>query len=258
MRGDSMDSYTSFAEVYDLFMDNVPYDIWADHVEELLDKYQIPKGLVAELGCGTGAITRRMQKKGYDMIGIDASQEMLAIAMEHTMEEEEQESLQPILYLAQDMRQMDLFGTVKACISICDSMNYIVTSEDLKQVFDRVYTFLDPEGLFLFDMNTLYKYRTLLADHVFAENREEGSFIWENFYEEDTKINEYDLTLYIRGEDQVSYTRFEEQHLQKGYEEQEIVELLESSGLQVLETLDVDTMGPVTPETERIYFIAKK
>lgn len=251
-----MDSYLSFAEVYDLFMDNVPYDLWTEHVVELLDKYHVPRELVAELGCGTGAITRRMQEKGYDMIGIDMSNEMLMIAREATTDESAMDK-KPILYLEQDMRELDLFGTVRAMISICDSMNYIISKEDLKTVFHRVYTFLDPDGVFLFDMNTLYKYRNLLAENTFAENRDEGSFIWENYYDEETKINEYDLTLYI-GNDTGSYSRYEETHLQRGYEEEEVVSLLQEAGLTFCESLDADTMGPVTSETERMYIIAQK
>lgn len=251
-----MDSYLSFAEVYDLFMDNVPYDLWIEHVVELLDKYHVPRELVAELGCGTGAITRRMQEKGYDMIGIDMSNEMLMIAREAATDESAMDK-KPILYLEQDMRDLDLFGTVRAMISICDSMNYIISKEDLKTVFHRVYTFLDPDGVFLFDMNTLYKYRNLLAENTFAENRDEGSFIWENYYDEETKINEYDLTLYI-GNDTGAYSRYEETHLQRGYEEEEVVSLLQEAGLTFCESLDADTMGPVTSETERMYIIAQK
>ncbi|MCR5667950.1 MAG: class I SAM-dependent methyltransferase [Lachnospiraceae bacterium] len=252
-----MDSYMSFAEVYDLFMDNVPYDLWTEHVVELLDKYNVPKELVAELGCGTGAITRRMQAAGYDMIGVDLSNEMLMIAREAQYEVENPD-LKPILYLEQDMRELDLFGSVRAVISICDSMNYMIKEEDLKEVFERVYTFLDPDGVFLFDMNTLYKYRNLLAENTFAENREEGSFVWENYYEEETRINEYDLTLYIRNGAGDIYSRFEETHLQRGYELEEVVSLLEQSGFTFCESLDADTMEEVRPETERMYIIAKK
>ena len=258
-KGKYMDSYLSFAEVYDLFMDNVPYALWADHVETLLDRYHVPKGLVADLGCGTGVMTRLMQQKGYDMIGIDASSEMLMIAMNaDPLPQEDVVEEKPILYLCQDMRELDLYGSVAACISTCDSMNYITSEEDLRTVFQKVHTFLDPEGIFLFDLNTLYKYRTLLADNVFAENRDEGSFIWENEFDEETQINEYDLTLYIKDETSDIYARYEEQHLQKGYELDAVVDLLESCGFTFMEMLDADTMEAVRPETERAYLIAKK
>ena len=142
-----MATYESFAEVYDLFMDNVPYDVWKTHLFDILGQYHITDGLVAELGCGTGKMTRRLAEAGYDMIGIDNSYDMLSIAMEHPAED--------ILYLCQDMRAFELYGTVAAVISVCDSMNYIVEYEDLVEVIRLVNNYLDPGGVFVFDVNTL-------------------------------------------------------------------------------------------------------
>ncbi len=194
-----MVSYENFARVYDLFMSDTPYDEWCSYLHGLLVKYGVADGLVLDLGCGTGAMTERLSRLGYDMIGVDNSIDMLEIARENH-EEHRLSEASDILYLLQDMRAFELYGTVRAVVSICDSMNYITEEEDLLQVFRLVNNYLDPGGVFIFDMNTEYKYRELLADHVFAENREEGSFIWENWYEEETQINEYDLTLYIRRE----------------------------------------------------------
>ena len=178
-KGKYMDSYLSFAEVYDLFMDNVPYELWADHVETLLDRYHVPKGLVADLGCGTGQMTKRLADAGFTMIGMDLSEDMLTIA---------NEKRQPgdILYTLQDMREFELHGTVKSFVSFCDSLNYIPSEEDLLEVFQRVNHYLEKGGIFLFDMNTPYKYEELLKDNTFAETREEGSFIWENEYDPKT------------------------------------------------------------------------
>ena len=145
-----MASYESFARVYDDFMDNIPYDEWAGYVISLLKEKGIEEGLLLDLGCGTGNITQRLAKSGYDMIGVDNSAEMLEIAQEKNIEEESQ-----ILYLLQDMREFELYGTVRAVISICDSMNYIIEYEDLTEVFRLVNNYLDPEGYFIFDMNTL-------------------------------------------------------------------------------------------------------
>ena len=146
-----MDAYTSFAQVYDLFMDNVPYDQWCRYITELLREYGIQDGLVLELGCGTGVLTRKLAAKGYDMIGVDYSEDMLEIAMDHRQEGED------ILYLLQDMREFELYGTVRAAVSICDSMNYIVEYQDLVQVMKLVNNYLDPGGIFIFDLNTPYK-----------------------------------------------------------------------------------------------------
>lgn len=147
-----MEAYTSFARVYDTFMDNVPYKEWADYLGKILKEYGIDDGLVLDLGCGTGSMTEMLASSGYDMIGVDNAEEMLEIAMEKKVE-----SGHDILYLLQDMREFELYGTVRAVISACDSVNYITDDEDLTEVFRLVNNYLDPgNGLFVFDFNTEY------------------------------------------------------------------------------------------------------
>ena len=164
-----MSAYEKFAQVYDLFMDNIDYEGWAEYVTDRLREYEITDGLVLELGCGTGTMTGLLAGKGYDMIGVDNSEEMLAEAMEKRVE-----SGQDILYLLQDMQEFELYGTVRAVVSVCDSLNYITDRDELRHVFELVNNYLDPEGIFLFDMNTVHKYRDLLGDTTIAENRDEG------------------------------------------------------------------------------------
>ena len=244
-----MEAYTSFAQVYDLFMDNVPYEEWGKYLSELFASYGIDEGLILDLGCGTGKLAQYLTEQGYDLIGIDNSMEMLEIAKENTDES--------ILYIAQDMREFELYGTVRAIYSACDSMNYIVDEDELRGVFALANNYLDPGGIFVFDINTPYKYRELLAENTFAENREEGSFIWENFYDEEAEINEYDLTLYIKEEDG-RFKRFEETHYQRCYELETIHELLEEAGLVVLEMYDAYTKNLPTKDSERVIFIAQE
>ncbi len=153
-----MDAYTSFAAVYDTFMDNIPYEEWKSYLEELLKEYGVQDGLVLDLGCGTGTMTELLAADGYDMIGVDNSEEMLEIAREKQIK-----SGHEILYLLQDMREFELYGTVGAVFSICDSLNYITEPEELKQVFRWVNNYLDPGGIFIFDFNTEYKYREVLG-----------------------------------------------------------------------------------------------
>ena len=193
---DKMDAYTSFARVYDTFMDNVPYHDWANYLQDLLREYDIWDGLILDLGCGTGSMAEELAKRGYDMIGVDNADEMLEIAMEKRME-----SGYDILYLLQDMREFELYGTVRGIVSVCDSVNYITEEEDLLEVFRLVNNYLDPMGVFIFDFNTEYKYREILGERTIAEEREECSFIWENYYDEEDKINEYVLTLFLQEED---------------------------------------------------------
>lgn len=244
-----MESYTSFARVYDLFMDNVPYEEWCEYLAVLFKEHGIEDGLVLDLGCGTGKLTRLMEQKGYDMIGVDNSFEMLDIAREQGDTQ--------ILYLLQDMREFELYGTVRAVYSACDSVNYILEEEELCEVFSLVNNYLDPGGLFVFDFNSSYKYRELLAENTFAETRDEGSFIWENYYDEEEGINEYDLTLYIEdGEER--FQRFQEVHYQKCYELSTMQRLLEEAGLEFVAAYDAYTKNPVAEDSEKITMIAKE
>ena len=247
-----MAAYTSFARVYDLFMDNVPYEEWSEYIISLLTEAGIKDGLVADLGCGTGKMTRLLSKAGYDMIGIDNSGEMLEIAREHQYEEDD-----GILYLLQDMREFELYGTVRAVISICDSMNYLLEEADLLTVFKLVNNYLDPKGLFIFDLNTRYKYEILLGETTISENREEGSFIWDNYFDEEEGINQYDLTLFIREEGDL-YRKYEETHFQRVYELETVKRLLKEAGLMFVAAYDAFTKEPVREDSERIYIIARE
>lgn len=247
-----MEQYTNFAKVYDLFMDNVPYDKWVEQIKDILYKENIKDGLICDLGCGTGAITERLANLGYDMIGVDNSYDMLDVAME-----KKYASGNDILYLCQDMREFELYGTVRAIISRCDSLNYIRELSELKEVFAWVNNYLDPDGLFIFDMNTEYKYQNILGDNTFAEVREQASFIWENTYDSDKRINEYDLNLFIKLEGD-NYKRFEERHVQKAYTFDEILSAIDSSNMVLEKYLDADTYGDVSEKTERILFVARE
>ena len=244
-----MEAYTSFAQVYDLFMDNVPYEVWGEYLDKLFKEYGIEDGLLLDLGCGTGKLTRILNEKGYDMIGVDYSYEMLDIA--------KMQSDESILYLMQDMREFELYGTVRGIYSACDCVNYILEEDELREVFALANNYLDPGGIFVFDVNTPYKYYELLAENTFAENREEGSFIWENYFDEEELINEYDLTLYIQEEDG-RYQRFEETHYQRCYDLNRIQTLLEETGLEFIAMYDAYTKEPVSEESEKVLFVARE
>lgn len=248
-----MEAYTSFASVYDTFMDNIPYEEWSAYVRELLVKYGVTEGLVLELGCGTGTMTELLASAGYDMIGIDNAEEMLEIALEKKLSSDHD-----ILYLLQDMREFELYGTVKAVVSVCDSMNYIMEEEELLEVFRLVNNYLDPKGIFIFDFNTIYKYRELLGDRTIAENREECSFIWDNYYYDEEEVNEYELSLFIRERESDYYRKYEETHYQKAYRLKTMQCLIEQSGLEYVTAYDAFTYEEPREDSERIYIIARE
>lgn len=259
-----MQPYTGFASVYDMFMDNVPYDEWTDYVVHLLNKYGVEKGLVLELGCGTGSMTERLSSKGYDMIGIDSSEDMLAIAREKSIENGNN-----ILYLCQDMREFELYGTVAAVVSVCDSMNYILNEEDLLKVFRLVNNYLDPKGVFIFDLDTQYAYEEVIGDSTIAENRDEASFIWENTYYEEEMMNEINLTLFLPVEDEEEddysnsqkpkyFIKQEETHYRRAYSLDTIRRLIEEAGMEWVAVYDSLTEKEPSKHSERVYIIARE
>lgn len=247
-----MEAYTDFAGVYDIFMEETPYEYWCERVCRVLETHGITEGLVLDLGCGTGTLTELLAERGYDMIGVDNSREMLGRAVG-----KRDGSGHDILYLCQDMRSFELYGTVKAIVCLCDSINYVTEPEELKRVFGLVNNYLDPGGIFFFDFNTDYKYREIIGNAVIAENREHCSFIWENYFHQEACINEYDVTVFQEEKDG-KYRKFTETHYQRGYTLAEIRELLAGGGLTFLEALDADTQEKVTPSSQRIWVTARE
>lgn len=248
----SQNVYRSFARVYDLFMAEVPYQEWSEYVGGLLKEFGCADGILLDLACGTGTMTELLAAEGYDMIGVDASEEMLNLAAEKRAI-----SGRDILYLAQDMRELELYGTVAGAVCLCDSVNYLLDAADLREVFRLVNNYLDPGAPFVFDFNTEYKYREVLGETTIAENREDGSFIWENFYEEEERINECDLTLFIKEEDG-RFSRYEETHYQRGYTLEEIKEALLLAGMEFIAAYDAFSRNLPGRESERICVVARE
>ncbi|MBO4980995.1 MAG: class I SAM-dependent methyltransferase [Lachnospiraceae bacterium] len=259
------EQYSDFASVYDTFMDDTPYEEWCDFLTDTIERYGVSqpdrdaedlldseRNLVVDLGCGTGTLTELLYAKGYDCIGVDCSEDMLDIAMQ-----KKEESGSEILYLCQDMRELELYSTVGTVVSVCDSLNYILEEEELLTVFSLVNNYLYPGGIFVFDFNTDYKYREIIGDATIAENREDCSFIWENYYDPEEEINEYDVTVFVEEENGL-FRRFTENHFQRGYTVETMTGLVERAGMKVLKVLDADTRDAVTGESQRVYVVAKE
>ncbi len=260
-----MEAYGDFSFIYDEFMDNVPYQEWADRLDEMIQTYGVSKksrnakealeserNLVVDLGCGTGTLTEMMYHKGYDMVGVDLSESMLNVAMNKRMENGTE-----ILYLNQDMRELELYSTVGCVYSVCDSVNYILEEEELLEVFKLVNNYLFPGGIFVFDFNTRYKYAEVIGNSTIAENREDAGFIWENYYDEEEQLNEYEITFFVREEGEL-FRRFTETHYQRGYTLEQMLTLVEQAGMELVEALDVDTKEAPTECSERICIIARE
>lgn len=278
-----MEAYTDFASVYDTFMDETPYEEWAEFLHSLIKEYGISKplehaeqertktretensedspeavldsekNLVLDLGCGTGTLTELMYRKGYDMIGVDFSQEMLNIALD-----KKEKSGSNILYLCQDMRELDLYSTIGTVISACDSVNYLLEEDEVIETFRLINNYLYPGGVFIFDFNTVYKYEQVIGDTTIAENREDCSFIWDNFYHEDEHINEYDLTIFVKEGKEELFRKFEETHYQRGYTLEEMKSFVAAAGLEFIKAIDADTHKAPKADSERIYIIARE
>lgn len=179
-------------------MDNIPYEEWCEYlVERLKEQGVTPDMEIADLGCGTGTVTQLLDKAGYSCVGIDNAPDMLTIAAEKLYE-----SGQEIVYSLQDMRDFELPYEVDAMVSIADSMNYITSKEDITSVFECVKKGLKPGGVFIFDLKTIHFFRDVLAENTYAENRDDSAFIWDNYYDEETRNNEYDLAVFIKNEDE--------------------------------------------------------
>lgn len=245
--------YENFAQIYDELMSGIDYEIWSQKIIRTLSHLGIKDGIICDLGCGTGNITLPLARAGYDMIGIDNSIQMLEIAKKKSI----QENREDILFLCQDMREMELFGTVRAIVSVCDCMNYIRDVKDLADVFALAMNYLDYDGVFLFDFLTPTYYEEVLDQETFAHHWEAGSYIWENEYQREEGLNFCDLTLFLENEEG-SFQRIFENHIQRSYQIVEIEEMLKAAHFQDIEFLKEDFKTPADEKTHRVTCLAMK
>jgi SAM-dependent methyltransferase len=245
--------YSDFAYVYDLLMQDVKYSEWADYIESLFRKFCVKKPeLVLDMACGTGNLTLELAKRGYDMIGIDMSSDMLSCAMEKSAEC----GISP-LWVCQDMRAFELYGTMDVILCTMDSMNYIENASDMKQVLDLVKNYLNPGGLFIFDMNTPYKLEHVLGNNLFYEIRDDITYLWRNEYLPKEKKCIFDLTFFVREAEDI-YRRLEEEQQQKAWTIDEVKDQLAQTGLELADVYDAFTQNAPSDQSERYFFIARR
>jgi len=239
-------SYGRFAYIYDRLMKDVDYESIADFICE-----KISGELVLDLGCGTGNISTILAKRGYDVIGVDSSVDMLTIAKRKCVANN-----LDMMLLEQEMDEFELYGTVDAVVCIMDGINYILDEQKLIQTFKLVRNYLNAGGTFIFDINSSYKIREIIGNNTFVAEEDGIFYTWENEYNEDTKISEYALTFFVQ--DGEKYTRIDEIHYQRVYETGEILNLLKKAGWDDVEMFDGTSNAPPNALSERIFFVTKK
>ncbi len=240
--------YGDFATNYDDMMGELPYDRWFDMAYRYLLDQGKGQGSLCELGCGTGTMTQKFFDKGYEILALDLSEEMLAIAREKNSE---------IFYIHQDMTELDLGQEVDLFVSFGDSMNYLVEPEDMALALQGIARHLKSDGLLLFDLKTEYCYTQIMGDVTRVEDQEDYVSIWENTYFPEEKINQYSLTIFQRQGDLDLYHRVEEVHHQRVYSRGEIEALLDQAGLCLKAWLGPDFEPTETDQVERVYVVAQ-
>ncbi len=240
--------YQDFAEVYDVLTEDVNYDENLKYIEQIFEKHlDFKPHLLAELACGTGNMTKRFSDKGYDVIGIDMAQEMLNVAREKCDER--------VLLLNQDMTMFELFGTVDAVLCLLDSINYVDSKDKLLNMFKLVENYLEFGGVFVFDINSAYKLRNVLAENTFVRETEHVMSVWEN--EQDANCVHFYLNFFAENEDG-TYNRFYEEHTEYIYETDELTSLLEQAGFINITCYAENSFTHPSKKTARIFFVANK
>jgi SAM-dependent methyltransferase len=242
--------YSVIAECYDSLNSHVDYKGWAEGLSRILRSYGVKEGdLVLDLACGTGSVTLPLAELGYDMIGVDMSYEMLGVAME-------KKAASPILWLCQDMRAFELYGTVAATVCCLDSINYLTGKVGLGKCFSLVHNYLDPDGIFIFDVNTPHKFDTVYSDRHYVLEGDGVTCAWKNYYDKKSGLCDFELSFFYEQEDG-SYIRRDETQRERCWSIKTLSSLLVKNGFEVL-SISSDLNGsPLTDDSERAFFICR-
>ncbi|MBE6550441.1 MAG: class I SAM-dependent methyltransferase [Ruminococcaceae bacterium] len=254
------EGYSAIAGVYDRLNADIDYKKWADFFEGHFDRYLEKRPeIILDLACGTGTMTRELARRGYDMIGVDGSEDMLSEAYIKG----DDEGVSGILYLCQDMRSFELYGTVGATVCCLDSINYLLTESDIEKTFSLVHNYSDPHGLFMFDVNSPYKFLNIYGDNAYileGENETDGSAIfcgWQNHYDKETGICDFYLSLFEQISDEERYARSDEHQRERCYTLDILKALLEKTGFEFLGAWSDFDLSEITETTERYYIVAR-
>ena len=245
-------TYNRFVTLYDGLMQDVPYDSWLEFLEDTFREFGLTNPSIVDIGCGTGTLPILLAKKGYSVTGIDLSEEMLSMAMEKA----EREKV-TIPFFQQNMMELEGFENID-CISIlCDSLNYLQSEEEVVMTFQKVHESLKSDGLFIFDVHSIYKIQEIFANETFFIDDENLSLVWSCSQGEDDFSVEHDLVFFMRDEESDLYERFEEYHTQTTFNVETYEKLLNEAGFQI-KKISADFNQTVKQNSERIFFIAQK
>lgn len=243
--------YNNFAYVYDKLTLDIDYKRWADYVESIFKRNNLNASMILELGCGTGSFGVEMARRGFDMICLDLSSDMLDCAAEKAKKED-----LDILFLNQNMCSFELYGTVDAIVCLLDSFNYLTNPSQINKMFKLVKNYLNPGGLFIFDVNTQYKFENTIADNLFYEINDEVTYIWENDYNPKTRKARFDLTFFV--EKDGLYERFDEMHYEKAYSDNEIMDFIKKSGMEFVSRFGELTLRKPSSTSQRNFYVCRK
>lgn len=246
-------SYDIFSSVYDILTENVNYQKISDRICSLLSQNEINGGLLLDLGCGTGTLSFLLEEKGFEIIGVDPSEDMLSVA-----NEKKYEVNSPAIFLCQSGESLDLFGTIDCAVSCLDTINHIDSLEKIRETFQRVSLFMNMGGVFIFDMNTPYKHKKILGNNVFFYDMDEVYCIWHNSYDDQNFKTDIELDFFIKNEDNDDYQRYYENFSEYSYNICTIIEMLNDCGFELVGCYDDYSDEEVTYNTQRVTFVAKK
>lgn len=247
-----MGGYGDFAFYYDALTDNVGYDKRCDYIYSLLSENGINKGILLDLACGTGSLSVLLAKKGFEVVGVDASEDMLSIAQSKLYE-----TGTDAIFLCQKMQELDLFGTIDAAVCTLDSINHLTEVNDVKEALKRVALFMNDGGIFVFDVNTVYKHKEVLGNNTFVYDMEDVFCVWQNSFDEANCTTDVSLDIFEKDEDE-SYIRTTEEFSERGYELEDISAWLFEVRFEVIGIYDEMTKNPVNEKTQRAVFVCRK
>lgn len=245
-----MSEYSAFAEVYDRLTGNIEYSKRAEYIRTLLNRHGVSNGaIVLDLACGTGSLTVELAKAGYDMIGVDNSPMMLSAAQEKMYDNE-----LSMLFLCQSMTELDLFGTIDAAVCTLDSLNHLETPEDIREAIAKVGLFMNNGGIFIFDVNTIYKHREILGNNTFVYDCDDVYCVWQNQLCDDDSV-EINLDIF-ECEDGVYY-RENESFKEIACPIEDYRKWLSQAEFEIIDIYDEMTFNPLCDTTQRAVFVAK-